>query len=120
MDISGSVLPGLPKWAGSITGEFSVPVGRGGADFIGGADANFRSEYSSSTTPSEYLNVEGYTLLNARAGFRLSSGWTISAWSRNLLNKDYLEQLGAAGSAGLYWGIPGEQRTFGVTARWQP
>jgi len=117
VDISGSALPGLPRWALSFGADFIVPVGLGTTDFIGGIDTSYRSEYSSNTSPSEYLKVDGYALVNARAGLRLADGWALTVWSRNLLNKDYLEQLGAAGNSGLYWGIPGEPRTYGVTVR---
>ena len=62
--------------------------------------------------------VDGYSLLNARVGFRWADGWTLSVWSRNLLNKDYFELLTAApGNTGLYVGQPGDRRTFGVTLR---
>ncbi len=120
VDISGSVLPGLPKWGASLAGELNLPVGLGGSEFLGGLDVNYRGEYSSSTAPSKYLVVGARTLVNAQAGIRLPSGLAVSVWARNVFNTDYLEQLGAAGSSGLYWGVPGDPRTIGVTARWQP
>ena len=62
--------------------------------------------------------VDGYPLLNARVGFRWADGWTVSVWSRNLLNKDYFDLLTAApGNTGLYVGQPGDPRTIGVTLR---
>ncbi|HLG60276.1 MAG TPA: TonB-dependent receptor [Vicinamibacterales bacterium] len=51
-------------------------------------------------------------------GFRWSDGWTLSLWSRNLLDKDYYELLTAApGNTGLFVGQPGDGRTVGVTLR---
>jgi len=62
--------------------------------------------------------VDGYSLLNVRAGFRWADGWVLSVWSRNLLNKDYFDLLSAQpGNSGLYVGQPGDPRTFGVTLR---
>ena len=62
--------------------------------------------------------VDGYALLNARAGFRWTDGWTLTVWSRNLLNKDYYEFLSpVSGGSGLYVGLPGDHRTIGVTLR---
>jgi len=119
-DVSGSVLPGISKWAFSYGGEYNTPgsfVGRQGA-FFGGLDGAYRSSFSSSASYSRYLVAPGYPLVNARLGFRAANGWTLSIWSRNLLNKDYYELLSAApGNTGLYVGQPGEPRTAGVTLR---
>ena len=88
-------------------------------NFFFATDVYYRSSFSSSASPSKYLNVDGYALLNARAGFRASLGLTFFIWSRNLLNKDYFEQLlPAAGNAGHYAGVLGDPRTFGVTLRY--
>ena len=92
-------------------------LGRAG-EFFGAIDASYRSSFSSSASASKYLVVDGYSLLNARVGFRWADGWTLSLWSRNLLDKDYFELLSAApGSTGLYVGQPGDRRTVGVTMR---
>jgi iron complex outermembrane recepter protein len=119
-DISGSLLPGISKWALSLGGEYGRPstlFGHSGVIF-GALDGSYRSAFSSSATYSRYLVVDGYGLLNARVGFRASNGWTVSVWSRNLLNKDYFELLTAApGNTGLIVGQPGDQRTIGVTLR---
>ena len=62
--------------------------------------------------------VDGYSLVNARIGFRWSEGWSVSLWARNLFDKDYFELLSAApGNSGLYVGLPGDPRTIGVTMR---
>jgi iron complex outermembrane receptor protein len=119
-DISGSVLPGISKWAGSFGAEYSNPsnvLGRSG-DFFAALDTSYRSSFSSSPSASRYLIVDGYSLLNARVGFRWTDGWSVSLWSRNLLDKDYFELLSAApGNTGLYVGQPGDGRTIGVTLR---
>jgi iron complex outermembrane recepter protein len=122
-DISGEVLPGISKWAGSVGGEITSKkskafAGQSGKYFVG-ADAFFRSSFSSSPSPSQFLNVDGYTLINTRAGFRASHGFSAFLWARNLFNVNYFEQLlPAAGSAGHFAGVMGDQRTFGVTLRY--
>jgi iron complex outermembrane receptor protein len=51
-------------------------------------------------------------------GFNAFNGFTIILWSRNLTNKNYFEQLlPAAGSAGHYAAVLGDQRTWGITLR---
>jgi iron complex outermembrane receptor protein len=62
--------------------------------------------------------VPGYALVNGRIGFRVADGWTLSLWSRNLLDKNYFDLLTAVpGNTGIYVGQPGEPRTFGLTLR---
>lgn len=120
-DISGGALPGISKWAGSLGGEASTKGGLLGfkGNYFLGIDAYYRSTFSSSPSPSQYLNIEGYTLTNGRLGFRASNGVTFFIWGRNIFNVDYFEQLLAApGSAGHYAGILGDPRTYGVTLRY--
>ncbi|GAB3930608.1 TonB-dependent receptor [Larkinella terrae] len=120
-DISGGVLPGISKWSGSVGGEVTAKgslIGLKGNYFLG-IDEFLRSEFSSSPSPSKYLNIDGYGLTNARLGFRASNGLTVFLWTRNLFNKNYYEQLLAApGSYGQYAGIVGDQRTYGITLRY--
>lgn len=120
-DISGGELPGISKWAGSLGGEFTTSANflRNEGKFFVGIDTYYRSDFSSSPSPSAYLNIDGYALVNARAGFRVTSGTSIFLWSRNLLNQDYHEQLlPAGGNAGHYASVLGDPRTFGVTLRY--
>lgn len=117
-DISGGVLPGISKWSGSLGGEYNTPaafLGKPGRFFVA-LDGFFRSSFSSSPSPSAYLNVDGYALVNGRLGFRSNLGLTAFIWSRNLLDQDYFEQLlVAGGNAGHYAGVLGDPGTFGVT-----
>ncbi len=118
-DISGSVLPGISKWAVSVGGHYTHPVtlARAG-ELFGALDTSYRSSFSSSASASRYLVVDGYSLLNARVGFRWGDGWALTLWSRNLLDTDYYELLTAApGNTGLFVGQPGDGRTVGLTMR---
>jgi iron complex outermembrane receptor protein len=119
-DASGGRLPGISKWNVSGGAEFSNPgrIATTEGRFFIAADASYRSQYSSNPTPSRVLNVEAYSLLNARLGFK-SDKFSLFAWSRNLTNKNYYEQLqAAAGNSGLYAGVLGDPRTYGVTLRY--
>jgi len=120
-DISGGALPGVSKWAGSLGGEFATAAPAIGkeAKFFVALDGSFRSSFSSSPSPSAYLNIDGYALLNARAGVKAPYGISAYVWARNLLDKDYFEQLlPAGGNAGHYAGVLGDQRTLGLTLRY--
>ena len=120
-DVSGGVLPGISKWAGSLGGEVSGAgkfLAQDGRFFLA-ADGYYRSQFSSSPSPSQYLNIDGYALVNARVGFRASNGTSVFIWTRNLLNQNYFEQLlPAPGNAGQYGAVLGDPRTYGVTLRY--
>jgi iron complex outermembrane receptor protein len=84
--------------------------------FFTALEGFFRSSFSSSRSPSAYLNIEGYTIVNGRIGFRATSGLSAFLWGRNLLNKNYFEQLlPAGGNAGQYAAVLGDQQTYGIT-----
>lgn len=120
-DISGGELPGISKYSFSAGADFAFEgklLGKTGKYFIS-SDVFYRSRFSSSPSPSEFLNIDGYALLNARAGFRTNNGPSFNIWVRNALNKDYFEQLlPAAGNAGHFAGVLGDPITFGVSLRY--
>jgi iron complex outermembrane receptor protein len=120
-DISGGQLPGVSKWTTSAGTEFTTDakfISENSKFFIG-VDDYFRSRFSSSPTPSAYLNIAGYTLVNARLGFRATRGISAYVWGRNIFDQNYYEQLlPATGNAGQYAGVLGDQRTLGITLRY--
>lgn len=121
-DISGEQLPGISKWAGSLGGEVTsnetLFIGQKGKFFLG-VDSYYRSKFSSSPTPSTYLVIQEYALLNGRLGFRAANGFSAFVWGRNILNKNYMEQLlPAGGNAGQYAGVLGDPQTYGFTLRY--
>lgn len=117
-DISGDRLPGISKWAGTLNAELSWPVSiyqQKGKFFIA-LDNYYRSAFSSSPSPSQFLNIDSYVLTNARLGYRAHKGLSFFLWSRNMFNHNYFEQLlPAAGNAGHYAAVLGDPRTYGIT-----
>jgi len=120
-DVSGTDLPGVSKWAGSLSGEYtkSAKFFANAGKFFIALDGYARSEFSSSPSASKYLVVPGYAIFNGRIGFRANEGLSVHFWGRNLLGKDYYEQLlPAGGNTGQYAGVLGDQRTYGITLRY--
>ncbi|MBY0536003.1 MAG: TonB-dependent receptor [Chitinophagaceae bacterium] len=121
-DISGSRLPGISKWSGSFGGEWTTPSSffHNNGKFFSALETFYRSEFSSSPSPSTYLNIPAYAIVNARVGFRVNTtGLSVFVWGRNIFNKNYYEQLlPAGGNAGQYAAVLGDQRTYGITFRY--
>lgn len=119
-DISGKQLPGISKWTFSGGIELTKTgnlFSRAGSYYFN-TDLFYRSKFSSSSSPSEYLVIDSYMLLNAQLGFRDFAGLSIFLWARNLLDTNYFEQLmPAGGNAGHYAGVLGDPGTFGLTLR---
>lgn len=120
-DISGGDLPGISRWTASAGGEFTTPslfLGKAGKFFLA-LDGYYRSGFSSSPSPSKYLNIDAYVLFNGRMGFRVNNGLSAFIWGRNLMNKNYYEQLlPASGNAGHYAAVLGDPTTFGLTLKY--
>jgi iron complex outermembrane recepter protein len=116
VDISGARFPGVSKWALAWGGEATLPIGAGGAEAYVGADASYRSSYSSNATPSPYFIVDAWSVANFRIGFRNDGGLNVFGWVRNAFDAKYLEFLSnQPGNNGLVVGQLGDPRTFGVT-----
>ncbi|PZQ60046.1 MAG: TonB-dependent receptor [Sphingomonas taxi] len=117
-DISGQWLPGISKFAFSYGGEYNVPatvLGKPGQAYVG-IDANSRTKFSSNASRSIYTDIDGYTLANARLGFRTESGINVFGWVRNLFDVEYYEVLATTpGNTGLIAGNVGDPRTYGLT-----
>jgi len=119
-DLSGRPLPGTPHSVYSVGSEYVWPtrVGRKGGEWYLRADATRRSSIYGDATDSKYTLIPGYTVLNASAGLRIASRWDLAVWARNLLDRDYMQNLTVqAGNSGLVVGTPGDPRTWGMTLR---
>lgn len=114
-DLSGEVLPGVSKWAGSLAADVFAPVGA--VEAFGRVDYAYRSSYFTTVSDSRYSEVDAYGLVNARAGIRApDQRWELSVWARNLLDEEYFQTLSVA-DTGLVTGLVGDPRTYGLTGK---
>jgi iron complex outermembrane recepter protein len=110
----------LPKWSGSLGGDYAVPLslGRHGSEFYVHADANAKTRLFGDAADSRYSVISGYALVNASIGFRAAKGWEVALFARNLFDKNYLQNVTIqAGNSGLIVGTPSDPRLFGITLR---
>ncbi|HYM35027.1 MAG TPA: TonB-dependent receptor, partial [Steroidobacteraceae bacterium] len=119
-DLSGKRMSALPRWVGTLGGEYDHPLsfGRISGEGYFHAEVASRSWTYGDPSDSQYTAIGGYTTVNANLGFREISHWEFFIWARNLLNKDYLQNLTVqAGNSGLIVGTPNDPRSFGLTVR---
>ncbi|MFE8583582.1 TonB-dependent receptor [Sphingomonas sp. NCPPB 2930] len=116
-DFTGQRLAGVPKWAASVGGDVTRPIGGGAEAYLHG-DWSYRSSYYTVASNSRYGLVPGYGLVNARAGVRLGEDgrYDLSVWARNLFDKDYFQTLNVI-NYGLVSAILGDPGTYGATLK---
>lgn len=115
-DLSGERLPGIARFAWTVGGDADLPLGDDRAIYAH-ADYSYRSSFNTSATNSERANIPGFGLVTARLGLRGGDGrWDLSAWTKNLFNKQYFLNLSPA-NTGVVTGQLGEPRTYGLTLR---
>ena len=124
VDISGSRLAGLSKWAFSLGGEYVTFGGVGREGDLRGVRHDVSVGVLVQSDTSDYLVIDGYSLVNARIGLRRSNGWSVSVWARNLLNKNYYEMLSASGRehrdlCRVPWGSSDGRRDRALTPVWR-
>lgn len=115
-DLTGVRLAGLSRWSGTLGVDYSIPMGSGSV--VVHADASFRGNYNSDTSASQYTEIAGHGLTNARIGYRTAAGWEVDLFARNLFDADYITALTIqTGNSGLILGQPGDPRSVGVSFR---
>ena len=77
-----------------------------------------RSDAFGEPSDSRYSVIDGFSVVNASVGFRQQGPWEIALYVRNLLDRNYMQNLTApAGNSGLIVGTPSDPRTYGLTVR---
>jgi iron complex outermembrane receptor protein len=128
LNIANQALQGVARFTFDVTGEYNVPTSFGSIDL--NVDywrtsavplAPFSGDNELGNAPWDVQ--PGYGLLNGRLAFNLDQDhWTISAWGKNLLNKEYFTyalDLTAASSLGYANSWGGLPRTWGVQASYK-
>ncbi len=114
VDLSGTTVPGAPRFTGQISADFHHPI----TDHLvatGYLNQTYRSSAFTSAL-SIYGRQGGYGLTNFGVGVKTADGrYALQLWAKNLFDKRYATAFGAATSATPYIKIFGDPRTVGVT-----
>ena len=119
-DLSGKPFSALPRWVESIGGEFTHRLSLASMEAQGflQAELSARSKTYGEPSDSKYTIIDGYTVVNASLGFRQRGPWEVFLRARNLLDKNYMQNLTAqAGNSSLILGTPSDPRTYELTVR---
>jgi iron complex outermembrane receptor protein len=117
-NLTGNTLPSAPK--ANLNGllRYELPVWAG--TFAVQLDGKYQSKQFFSVDNDPLLTQGGYTLLNARISYAtLEDRLVISAWGRNIGNKNYLTSAYDLSAYGFDQYLVGDPRTFGVTVRYR-
>ena len=95
--VDGDHLPYVPKWAGSLTADYSYPVGDNLKAVFGGS-LNYTGKRLSDYSQKFPKVARAYTTLNLRAGLD-STHWSLSVFAKNLTDSRGVLVYGAEGLA---------------------
>ena len=119
VDAHGDVLPNTPKWQGQMDAEYSFAVASNAEAYVG-ASANWRSKayaaLGATRGPAgtqDLFKIDGYGLLDLRAGVTFDNRYSVQVWGKNVTNKNYWNNV-----VHIYDTvdrITGQPATYGVT-----
>lgn len=92
-NINGETFPMAPKWQFSADVEYNFPVGENLEAFVG-ISPSYRSSTKAAFGTNPLLGVDGYTLLDLRAGIESDAGnWRGEVYARNVTDQFYWTQI---------------------------
>lgn len=84
--LDGARLPYIPKWSGSLTGNYQFTVASNAVASIGAGLRYQGSDYSLVSSDPEALRVASSTALDLNASITISERFTLRVYARNVLN----------------------------------
>jgi len=119
IDANGEELPASPKWQMQDDVEYSFPLGRGPDAYVG-AGVSWRTNsvaaLGSKTGPigtQSQFDIDGYALLDLRAGLNINDNCRVQIWGKNVTNKGYWNNV--VHIYDTYARITGQPATYGIT-----
>ncbi|WP_404713705.1 TonB-dependent receptor [Sphingomonas sp. MMS24-J13] len=99
-DLSGVRTPFASKWSATAHVDYAIPIGSG--TVTPSVDGVFRSSYNPSSSSDPLAQQPSLFLLDARLVYAPAGArWQISAYGKNLLDKEYPGFISAGGSSGI-------------------
>jgi iron complex outermembrane recepter protein len=109
----GNAFPDTPRWQAIGDVQYDFPLTDRLTGFVGG-NAQYRSGAFGSLGQSPIVRIDGYTLLDLRAGIAdAAHGWRLTFWGRNVTNVYYWTNAFNSGDANTRF--TGAPVTYGIT-----
>ena len=95
VDAKGNVLPNTPTWQSQFDVEYDFRVSDTAEGFVG-ASGSYRSKAYSElgaldgpAGTQDTFKIDGYGLLDLRAGITFNRAYTVQLWGKNVTDKNY-------------------------------
>jgi outer membrane receptor protein involved in Fe transport len=113
VNLKGEAFPATPNWQFISNAEYNFPVTDELSAFLGGGVA-YRSSTNAAFGLAPALNIDGYALVDLRAGVEPQDGrWRLEFWGKNVTNQYYAVNVAhVSDTIGTTTGLPA---TYGVT-----
>jgi len=111
-NFKGNPFPYTPKWQVVLDGQYVFPVSSS-VDGLLGANMSYRSSTTAGFGTHPYLAIDGYTLLDLRAGIQDPDGaWSVQVFGRNVTDTYYWTNVAKFNDTVRR--LTGRPATFGV------
>ncbi len=112
-DLLGEAIPNTPKWQFAGDVSYTWPVSDD-LEAVLGVSLSSRSSTNAEFGEIPTLDIDGYTLVDWRAGLQSRDGrWMLSAWMRNLGNTFYTSNASITSDTIVEY--TGQPRRYGLT-----
>ncbi len=89
-DVSGGVMPNAPKYKGSFSGKYDIPLNEGLVDFFLLGSVRFQSKVLTNINQDPTLGAPGYSIANAGFGIKdKADTFKLTFMINNLFDKRY-------------------------------
>ena len=105
-----------PKWSAILDTEYRRPLFDGIDGLVGGS-SYYEGQESADLSNEPIYDIPSHITFDARIGLSASSGWTATAWVRNIANKFYINDINYTGDS--FVSTTGMPRNVGVTFTYQ-
>ena len=115
-DLSGQVPAGIPEYAVTVGGTYSVPIGEN--------ELVFHTDYQLESATQVAQGVPGIRraveALNASISFQMANGISVTAWGRNLTDATYTTTIfPSVAQSGSLSGYRNQPKTYGGSIKFK-